>query len=128
MSSKSLRIVIAEDDPIICWHLDKLLSYLPNAEKIFFETQSEVENHIDKHVPDIVIVNLRLLKGWVNLALLNSLKSLDCQIIILTGLRDERLQPELSYRADYRFLYKPFTKNQLRNCVEASRTANSSNQ
>jgi hypothetical protein len=40
------------------------------------------------------------------------------KLLILTGLRDENLQPDLENLMDPFFLYKPFTALQLKNCIE----------
>ncbi len=113
MESKGCVVVVVEDDPIISWNLRKQLEPLIPGGVKYFDTQEQARIYLRSNRPDLIITNLRLLDGWIEKSYYSALKSASQQILILTGLRDERLHPDLASAGEHSFLYKPFTSLQL---------------
>ena len=118
MESIKCSVVVVEDDPIICWDIRRQLEALLPGAVQYFDSQEQTRTYLRSHHPDLIITNLRLLDGWIEKSYCKALKSTSEMVLILTGLRDERLHPKLDIVEKLSFLYKPFTSLQLRNCIE----------
>jgi response regulator RpfG family c-di-GMP phosphodiesterase len=118
MESVACSVVVVEDDPIIGWDLRKQLDALLPGGVQYFDSQEQTSSYLRSHQPDLIITNLRLLDGWIDKAYYTALKSASKRLLILTGLRDERLHPDLEEAGKHSFLYKPFTSLQLRSCIQ----------
>ena len=118
MESINCTVVVVEDDPIIRWDLRKQLEALIPGSVQYFDSQEQTMNYLKSHQPDLIITNLHLLDGWIGKSYYTTAKSASEHLLILTGLRDERLHPSLDSPGQHSFLYKPFTPIQLRVCIE----------
>ena len=118
MKVAGCKVVVVEDDPVISWHLDRQLAAMSCQTVTHFESKREVLEHLHTERADLMITNLRLFDGWADHDYLQLLDIEVNKLLILTGLRDENLQPELDTSTNPTFLYKPFTSLQLKNCIE----------
>jgi DNA-binding NtrC family response regulator len=112
------KVVVVEDDPVISWHLSRQLQACSCQSVVYFESKREVLIYLVTERADLMITNLKLFDGWANKDYLEFLDMEVDKLLILTGLRDENLQPDLENLMDPFFLYKPFTALQLKNCIE----------
>ncbi|NND31669.1 MAG: hypothetical protein HKN76_03695 [Saprospiraceae bacterium] len=117
MEVKKHTVIVAEDDPIIAWQIKKLLIPWSNLEQLYFDNAEAATIQLNLQCPNLIITNLKLAHGWINPDFLQVLRQCDCQVIIMTGLCDIRLQPDLSVLVSPNFLYKPFNSVQFRECI-----------
>ena len=117
MAEKNQLIVVAEDDPIIAWQIKLQLDLWSNIEKKYFDDESEAAAYLRNHSPDLIITNLRLIHGWIGIELWQAINSCHCQVLVMTGLRDERLHSNISSLFSPNFLFKPFNALQFREWI-----------
>lgn len=113
------RIVVVEDDPVICWLLSRQFEALFCESVTYFESREEALIHLRVQEADLIISNLHLSDGWADKTYISALCAACQALLILTGLRDENLQPAFDTKLPLTFLYKPFTWLQLKTCIEA---------
>lgn len=118
MNIAGCKVVVVEDDAVISWHLNQQLQACSCQSVAYFESKREVLIHLITERADLMITNLKLFDGWADKDYLQFLDMEVDKLLILTGLRDENLQPDLGILINPLFLYKPFSALQLKNCIE----------
>ena len=115
-SMKPIRILVAEDDPMIAMLLEELLEATGYEVCAVVSDQSEVIAAAAKHRPDLMIVDEGLREGSGIVAVIEILKIKFIPHIFSTG-NDRRV---LSYNPDAIVLQKPYSVQALSRAIECA--------
>ncbi|MCB0665365.1 MAG: hypothetical protein KDC80_06055 [Saprospiraceae bacterium] len=114
MNSSFRKILLIEDDPVICWFIQSELAKRAIDEiRIYDEFFSAFET-LDQFKPDLIITNLRALDGWMDSFDFHLLVRHCRFLLVMTGLSDQRLHPFSLTQFNHGFLQKPFSSLQLK--------------
>jgi len=121
MSENKLRVLVLDDEPIVCKRLQ------PALEKLGFEvdtfTQSvEAMHQVQQSAYDIVITDLKM-QGVDGMEFLEKVKERcpNTQVIMITGYATIETARESFVRGAYDFIAKPFRIGEIRDVVKKAR-------
>lgn len=117
MSARKLKIMVLDDEPIVCKRLQ------PALEKLGFEvdtfTQSlEALHHIKENKYDIIITDLKM-KGIDGMAFLQEAKKQHpaTEVIVITGFATLETAKESFQKGVFDFIAKPFKLSEIQDVV-----------
>jgi len=114
---QALRILLAEDEPVIAQYVRHLLE--EKGHRVLQADESaELQTLCDQFHPDIAILNFKLAKRTNGMALADLVhQKSNLLMLFLTGARSKDVQDSEAYQSTFPVLYKPFTPIQLLNAV-----------
>jgi|UniRef100_A0A7C3Z252 DNA-binding NtrC family response regulator len=117
MSARKLKVMVLDDEPIVCKRLQ------PALEKLGFEvdtfTQSlEALHHIKENKYDIIITDLKM-KGIDGMAFLQEAKKQHptTEVIVITGFATLETAKESFQKGVFDFIAKPFKLSEIQEVV-----------
>jgi len=113
-----LRILILDDEPIVCKRLKPSFEKMGHTVETFTDS-SQALARLKETVFDIVITDLKM-EGADGLQVLNGAKSSssDTQVIIITGFATSETAKESYSKGAVEFIAKPFKIGDLVACVK----------
>jgi DNA-binding NtrC family response regulator len=118
MEQRRLKIMVLDDEPIVCKRLK------PNLEKVGFEVDiftdsTEALHHVQEHPYDIVISDLKM-KVVDGMRFLKEVKknSPRTEVIIITGFATLETAKESYKQGVFDFIAKPFKLGEIQKVVE----------
>ena len=114
------RILIVDDDPLICKIIDVCLTKRGHDVRVFYSGVEAVK-YLMEETPDSVVLDIRLpdCEGWFLAELLGKLSASERVPIIVTSVLDPDRRKINKFRP-YAYLQKPFDMRQLMGIVEGS--------
>jgi DNA-binding NtrC family response regulator len=108
------KALIVDDDKLICWSLQEIISQLGYSVEIAAETAS-ARQIMTKEQYALIFIDMEL-KEESGIQLLKEVKSLqpDSRIVILSALNKEQIEAEISGYDIFALLEKPFESNRIR--------------
>lgn len=118
MEQRRLKILVLDDEPIVCKRLK------PNLEKVGFEVDiftdsAEALHHVQEHPYDIIISDLKM-KVVDGMRFLKEVKknSPRTELIIITGFATLETAKESYKHGVFDFIAKPFKLGEIQKVVE----------
>jgi len=116
---QAFRILLAEDEPIIAQDIRLTLEKI-GYEVIQVSAGQDATEMCDQYRPNLAILNFRQPTTPDGLVLAQALmRQFLLQVLLITGARPKDLLASEAQHLGFPILYKPFTRHQLRNCLEA---------
>ena len=118
MAQNKLRILILDDEPIVCKRLK------PSLEKLGFEVDTftrsfEAMQAVEKARYDIIVTDLKM-EGMDGMRFLQEAKKLypDTEVIVITGFATMETAKESFKKGVFDFIAKPFNLNEIQKVVQ----------
>jgi DNA-binding NtrC family response regulator len=117
MNSSKLRIMVLDDEPIVCKRLKPALEK-QGFEVDAFTQSSEAMEQIQEVTYDIIITDLKM-KGVDGMQLLSEAKrrSPDTEVIVITGFATMETAKESFHKGVFDFIAKPFKLSEIQEVV-----------
>lgn len=122
MRSSKLRIMVLDDEPIVCKRLKPALERQGYEVDTFTESSEALEQI--KHVTyDIIITDLKM-KGVDGMHLLGEAKRRfpDTEVIVITGFATMETAKESFHKGVFDFIAKPFKLTEIQEAVSRAET------
>ncbi len=118
MAQNKLRILILDDEPIVCKRLK------PSLEKLGFEVDTftrsfEAMQAVEKSSYDIIVTDLKM-EGMDGMRFLQEAKKLypETEVIVITGFATMETAKESFKKGVFDFIAKPFNLNEIQKVVQ----------
>jgi DNA-binding NtrC family response regulator len=118
MAENKLRILILDDEPIVCKRLK------PSLEKLGFEVDTftrsfEAMQAVEKARYDIIVTDLKM-EGMDGMRFLQEAKKLypETEVIVITGFATMETAKESFKKGVFDFIAKPFNLNEIQKVVQ----------
>jgi DNA-binding NtrC family response regulator len=118
MAQNKLRILILDDEPIVCKRLK------PSLEKLGFEVDTftrsfEAMQAVEKARYDIIVTDLKM-EGMDGMRFLQEAKKLypETEVIVITGFATMETAKESFKKGVFDFIAKPFNLNEIQKVVQ----------
>lgn len=117
MNPKKLRILVLDDEPIVCKRLQPALEKL-GYEVVTFTQSPEAMHHIQQTAYDIIITDLKM-KGIDGMRFLQEAKkrSPGTEVIVITGFATLETAKESFRKGVFDFIAKPFKLSEIQEVV-----------
>ncbi len=117
MNPKKLRILVLDDEPIVCKRLQPALEKL-GYEVVTFTQSPEAMHHIQQTDYDIIITDLKM-KGIDGMQFLQEAKkrSPRTEVIVITGFATLETAKESFQKGVFDFIAKPFKLSEIQEVV-----------
>ncbi len=117
MNPKKLRILVLDDEPIVCKRLQPALEKL-GYEVVTFTQSPEAMHHIQQTAYDIIITDLKM-KGIDGMQFLQEAKkrSPRTEVIVITGFATLETAKESFQKGVFDFIAKPFKLSEIQEVV-----------
>jgi DNA-binding NtrC family response regulator len=122
MNEKKLRIMILDDEPIVCKRLRPALEKY-GYEVDTFTQSSDAMQQIKEIDYDIIITDLKM-KGIDGMQLLSEakLRSPGTEVIVITGFATMETAKESFHKGVFDFIAKPFKLSEIQEVVKRAET------
>ena len=122
MNGNRLRIMVLDDEPIVCKRLKPALEKQGYEVDTFTES-SEAMEQIQDVVYDIIITDLKM-KGVDGMQLLTEAKrrSPKTEVIVITGFATMETAKESFHKGVFDFIAKPFKLSEIQEVVSRAET------
>jgi DNA-binding NtrC family response regulator len=122
MNAKKLRIMVLDDEPIVCKRLKPALEK-QGYEVDTFTQSSEAMEQIKQVEYDIIITDLKM-KGVDGMQLLAEAKrrSPKTEVIVITGFATMETAKESFHKGVFDFIAKPFKLSEIQEVVNRAET------
>ena len=118
MAPNKLRVLILDDEPIVCKRLK------PSLEKLGFEVDTftrgfEALQAVEKSRYDIIVTDLKM-EGMDGMRFLQEAKKLypETEVIVITGFATMETAKESFKKGVFDFIAKPFNLNEIQKVVQ----------
>ena len=118
MAPSKLRVLILDDEPIVCKRLK------PSLEKLGFEVDTftrsfEAMQAVEKAAYDIIVTDLKM-EGMDGMRFLQEAKKLypETEVIVITGFATMETAKESFKKGVFDFIAKPFNLNEIQKVVQ----------
>jgi DNA-binding NtrC family response regulator len=118
MAPNKLRVLILDDEPIVCKRLK------PSLEKLGFEVDTftrsfEAMQAVEKARYDIIVTDLKM-EGMDGMRFLQEAKKLhpETEVIVITGFATMETAKESFKKGVFDFIAKPFNLNEIQTVVQ----------
>ena len=118
MAQNKLRVLILDDEPIVCKRLK------PSLEKLGFEVDTftrsfEAMQAVEKAAYDIIVTDLKM-EGMDGMRFLQEAKKLypETEVIVITGFATMETAKESFKKGVFDFIAKPFNLNEIQKVVQ----------
>ena len=118
MAPSKLRVLILDDEPIVCKRLK------PSLEKLGFEVDTftrsfEAMQAVEKAAYDIIVTDLKM-EGMDGMRFLQEAKKLypGTEVIVITGFATMETAKESFKKGVFDFIAKPFNLNEIQKVVQ----------
>ena len=113
-----LKVLIMDDEPIVCKRLKPYLEKAGYEVEIFFDGPSALKR-VQEKTFDIVVTDLKM-EGFDGIQLLEEVKqrSPHSEVIVITGFATIETAKESFHKGAFDFIAKPFKLNELRKIIE----------
>jgi DNA-binding NtrC family response regulator len=118
MAPNKLRVLILDDEPIVCKRLK------PSLEKLGFEVDTftrsfEAMQAVEKARYDIIVTDLKM-EGMDGMRFLQEAKKLhpETEVIVITGFATMETAKESFKKGVFDFIAKPFNLNEIQKVVQ----------
>jgi DNA-binding NtrC family response regulator len=118
MAPNKLKVLILDDEPIVCKRLK------PSLEKLGFEVDTftrsfEAMQAVEKARYDIVVTDLKM-EGMDGMRFLQEAKKLhpETEVIVITGFATMETAKESFKKGVFDFIAKPFNLNEIQKVVQ----------
>ncbi|MFZ5452489.1 MAG: response regulator [Thermodesulfobacteriota bacterium] len=118
MAQNKLRVLILDDEPIVCKRLK------PSLEKLGFEVDTftrsfEAMQAVEKAAYDIIVTDLKM-EGMDGMRFLQEAKRLypETEVIVITGFATMETAKESFKKGVFDFIAKPFNLNEIQKVVQ----------
>ncbi len=117
MNSQKLRILVLDDEPIVCKRLQPALEKL-GYEVRTFTNSLEAMDHIQENEYEIIITDLKM-KGLDGMRFLQEAKkrSPRTEVIVITGFATLETAKESFQKGVFDFIAKPFKLSEIQEVV-----------
>ncbi len=117
MNNKKFRILVLDDEPIVCKRLQPALEKL-GYEVRTFTSSLEAMDHIEENEYEIVITDLKM-KGLDGMLFLQEAKkrSPRTEVIVITGFATLETAKESFQKGVFDFIAKPFKLSEIQEVV-----------
>lgn len=117
MNSQKLRILVLDDEPIVCKRLQPALEKL-GYEVRTFTNSLEAVDHIQENEYEIIITDLKM-KGLDGMRFLQEAKkrSPRTEVIVITGFATLETAKESFQKGVFDFIAKPFKLSEIQEVV-----------
>jgi DNA-binding NtrC family response regulator len=117
MNPKKLRILVLDDEPIVCKRLQPALEKV-GYEVVTFTQSPEAMHHIQQTAYDIIITDLKM-KGIDGMQFLQEAKkrSPRTEVIVITGFATLETAKESFQKGVFDFIAKPFKLSEIQEVV-----------
>lgn len=122
MNGNKLRIMVLDDEPIVCKRLKPALEKQGYEVDTFIESSEAMERI--KHVTyDIIITDLKM-RGVDGMHLLSEAKrrSPETEVIVITGFATMETAKESFHKGVFDFIAKPFKLSEIQEVVSRAET------
>jgi PAS domain S-box-containing protein len=114
-----LKIVIVEDDPILCDLLKIRLAKLGYSVTGMFATGEDAIREISEHTPDLVIMDVTLVGKMDGIETAQQIqKQCPIPVVYLTGSTDQQTFERAKVTEDSEYIIKPFSDSDLHIGIE----------
>lgn len=118
MGQNKLKVLILDDEPIVCKRLK------PSLEKLGFEVDTftrsfEAMQAVEKAPYDIIVTDLKM-EGMDGMRFLQEAKKLhpETEVIVITGFATMETAKESFKKGVFDFIAKPFNLNEIQKVVQ----------
>ena len=118
MAQNKLKVLILDDEPIVCKRLK------PSLEKLGFEVDTftrsfEAMQAVEKSRYDIIVTDLKM-EGMDGMRFLQEAKKLypETEVIVITGFATMETAKESFKKGVFDFIAKPFNLNEIQKVVQ----------
>ena len=120
--NKITRIMVVDDEPLVCKSLKRLLGKAGYDVEAFTDSRIAVEELNNKHF-DIIITDLMMdnIDGLQLLAIVRE-KYPDIKVVIITGYIEKLTAEEASEKGAFAFVSKPFRIDDLKQIIKKAET------
>ena len=115
---KNKSVLILEDDVLIALQIQEELEKIGNVDYHIVDTKSAVQKFLDTQRFQLIIFNLRLIDGWLNVEHIRRLRKVSDQLLLTTGYNDLEFIESMCIKDNVRFLFKPYSLRQLRLAIK----------
>ncbi len=117
MNNKKFRILVLDDEPIVCKRLQPALEKL-GYEVRTFTSSLEAMDHIEENEYEIIITDLKM-KGLDGMRFLQEAKkrSPRTEVIVITGFATLETAKESFQKGVFDFIAKPFKLSEIQEVV-----------
>lgn len=122
MNGNKLRIMVLDDEPIVCKRLKPALEKQGYEVDTFVES-SEAMEQIKRVTYDIIITDLKM-RGVDGMHLLTEAKrrSPETEVIVITGFATMETAKESFHKGVFDFIAKPFKLSEIQEAVSRAET------
>ncbi len=117
MNAQKIRILVLDDEPIVCKRLQPALEKLGYEVRTFISSL-EAMDHLEENEYDIIITDLKM-KGLDGMRFLQEAKrrSPRTEVIVITGFATLETARESFQRGVFDFIAKPFKLGEIQEIV-----------
>ena len=117
-TNQSTRILVLDDEPIVCKRLQPVLEKKGYVVETFFESETALKRFLETPF-DIVITDLKM-KGMDGMQFLTEVKrhSPATEVIVITGFATMETAKESFRKGVFDFLAKPFKLGEIQEVIE----------
>ena len=117
-SQKSMRILVLDDEPIVCKRLQPALEKKGYDVETFYQSEEALRRFIERPF-DIVITDLKM-KGIDGMKFLTEVKKVspDTEVIVITGFATMETAKESFRQGVFDFLAKPFKLSEIQEGIQ----------
>ena len=117
-SQKTMRILVLDDEPIVCKRLQPALEKKGYDVETFYQSEEALRRFIERPF-DIVITDLKM-KGIDGMKFLTEVKKVspDTEVIVITGFATMETAKESFRQGVFDFLAKPFKLSEIQEGIQ----------
>ena len=117
-STKSIRILVLDDEPIVCKRLQPALEKKGYTVESFFESEQAMKR-FEEEPFEIVITDLKM-KGLDGMHFLTRVKEISpkTEVIVITGFATMETAKESFRKGVFDFLAKPFKLREIQDVIQ----------
>jgi len=118
MSKIKVKILIAEDDPVVAKHLSITLTEKGYKVEAIFETGEELLDNIEEINPDLIVLDINLAGIIDGIEVAAQMKNKSIPFLYLTSDRDRTTLERAKLTQPFGYLIKPFDSDELVSAIE----------
>lgn len=115
------RILIAEDERVVAWNIEEVLKLIGHDVVAAVATATEVVSHVDRHRPDLVLMDIRLDGEIDGIAAARTIYEQYCvPSVYLTAHADDATLRRAMETSPFGYILKPFRRSDLLLAIEVA--------